>query len=87
MFLSIYGLNLTVLTEEMALTTVDLPWATWPMVPMFRVACLLMTWGEEGVKLMMSSYDCFLRWGEFFMRAATYYSVSLRDLSLGSMCD
>lgn len=33
MFLSNSFLNLTVWTPEMAFTTVDLPWATWPMVP------------------------------------------------------
>lgn len=33
MFLSSSFLNLTVWTPEMALTTVDFPWATWPMVP------------------------------------------------------
>lgn len=33
MFLSSSFLNLTVWTPEMAFTTVDFPWATWPMVP------------------------------------------------------
>lgn len=26
-------LNLTVITPEIAFTTVDFPWATWPIVP------------------------------------------------------
>lgn len=33
MFLSSSFLNLTVCTPEIAFTTVDFPWATWPMVP------------------------------------------------------
>lgn len=33
MFLSSSFLNLTVWTPEIAFTTVDFPWATWPIVP------------------------------------------------------
>lgn len=33
----------------MALTTVDLPWATCPMVPMLIVACCEMTSGDKAV--------------------------------------
>lgn len=84
-FLNISGLNLTVLTDEIALTTVDFPWATCPMVPMLRVACLLMTCGDEGVRVGMSSYDCFLRCGEFFISYSTSCSDSFVDLLLVSM--
>ena len=40
---------LTVLIPEIALTTVDFPWATWPMVPMLMVAYRLMTDWDRGV--------------------------------------
>jgi len=36
-------LNFTVCTPDIAFTNVDFPWATWPIVPMLIVACLLMT--------------------------------------------
>jgi hypothetical protein len=36
------------------LTTVDLPWATCPMVPTLIVACLLITSGDKGVSLVAS---------------------------------
>ena len=39
MFLSSSFLKRTVCTPEIALTTVDLPWATWPMVPVERGGC------------------------------------------------
>ncbi len=45
------GLVRTVLTPEMALTTVDLPWATCPMVPMLMVACFEMTSGVRAVSV------------------------------------
>lgn len=54
-FLTFYCLNLTVSTPEMALTTVDLPCATWPIVPMLMVAWRLMTCGEDGLSVGMSS--------------------------------
>lgn len=54
MFLSSSFLNLTVWTPESALTTVDLPCATCPMVPMLMVACLEITSGERGVSLLVS---------------------------------
>lgn len=50
-FRSSSGLVLTVFTPLIALTTVDLPWATWPMVPMLMVACLEMTSGVSGVSV------------------------------------
>ena len=40
MFLSISFLNRIVWTPEIALTTVDFPCATCPIVPIFIVACL-----------------------------------------------
>ena len=42
-FLTLSCLNLTVLTPDTALTTVDFPCATCPTVPTLRVACLLIT--------------------------------------------
>lgn len=42
-------LKRTVWTPEIALTTVDLPWATWPMVPMLMVAWCSMTSGDRGL--------------------------------------
>ena len=36
-------------TPDMAFTTVDLPCATWPMVPILMVACRLITSGVRGV--------------------------------------
>ena len=54
-FLTFYCRNLTVSTPEIARTTVDFPWATWPIVPMLSVACLLITWGDEAVRLGISS--------------------------------
>ena len=53
-FLSSSFLNLTVCTPEMALTTVDFPWATWPMVPTLMVAWRLMTSGDRGVNVLTS---------------------------------
>ncbi len=41
-------LNRTVNTPDKDLTTVDLPWATWPIVPILIVACRLMTEGVNG---------------------------------------
>ena len=49
--------DLTVCTPERALTTVLLPWATWPMVPMLIVACREITSGERGVSLATSRVD------------------------------
>ena len=43
-------LNRIVLTPEIAFTTVDLPCATWPMVPMLMVACLEITSGVSAVR-------------------------------------
>lgn len=50
MFLSNSFLNLTVCTPDMAFTTVDLPCATCPIVPMLIVACLAMISGDRGVR-------------------------------------
>lgn len=50
-----YKRNLIGYTPEIALTTVDLPWATCPTVPMLRIACRLITCLESAVKLGMSS--------------------------------
>ncbi len=60
MFLSSSFLNRTVWTPEMALTTVDLPWATWPIVPMLIVACLEMTSGDRGCNWLRSRSVIFL---------------------------
>lgn len=53
-FLSSSFLNLTVCTPEIALTTVDLPWATWPIVPILIVACLDITSGDKADSLVTS---------------------------------
>ena len=47
-------LNRTVCTPEMAFTTVDFPCATWPMVPIFVVACLAMMTGDIAVRDLTS---------------------------------
>lgn len=47
-------LKRTVCTPDMALTTVDLPWATWPIVPILIVACREMTSGESAVSFEIS---------------------------------
>lgn len=47
-------LKRTVWTPEIAFTTVDLPWATCPIVPMLMVACREMTSGDRGVSFEMS---------------------------------
>lgn len=47
-------LKRTVWTPEIALTTVDLPWATWPMVPMLIVAWREITSGDSGVNVAIS---------------------------------
>lgn len=51
-------------TPEIAFTTVDLPWATCPIVPMLMVACLLMISGDRGVNLAGSSVarSCLAKW-------------------------
>lgn len=49
MFRSFSFLNRTVNTPDNDLTTVDLPWATWPIVPILIVACRLITSGVNGV--------------------------------------
>lgn len=63
----------------MALTTVDLPWATWPMVPMLMVACRLITSGDSavsldtscniitGVKDCLYTVDCFIMYGKIYL--------------------
>lgn len=53
-FLSSSFLNLTVCTPEIAFTTVDFPWATWPMVPMLIVACLDITSGDKADSFVTS---------------------------------
>ena len=53
-FLSSSFLKRTVCTPEIALTTVDFPWATWPIVPTLIVACLEITSGERGVNFAIS---------------------------------
>ena len=47
-------LNLTVWTPEIAFTTVDLPWATCPIVPILIVAWRLITSGDKAVNLEIS---------------------------------
>lgn len=47
MFRSSSFLKRTVWTPEMALTTVDLPWATWPMVPVVEVRGDVFLRGKE----------------------------------------
>lgn len=47
-------LKRTVCTPEMALTTVDLPCATWPIVPILMVACREITSGESADNFEMS---------------------------------
>lgn len=47
-------LKRTVCTPEIAFTTVDLPCATWPIVPMLMVAWREITSGDSGVSLVMS---------------------------------
>jgi hypothetical protein len=49
MFLNFSFELFTVLIPEIALTTVDFPWATCPIVPMLIVAYLEITSGERGV--------------------------------------
>lgn len=65
-------LKRTVWTPEMALTTVDLPWATWPMVPinMWRMGVGLDYWntaregrereerGEQRETSTTGTYQC-----------------------------
>ena len=43
------------LTPEIALTKVDFPWATWPIVPMLMVAWREMMSGVRGVSFVMSA--------------------------------
>mmetsp|Transcript_485 Transcript_485/g.1154 ORF Transcript_485/g.1154 Transcript_485/m.1154 type:complete len:205 (-) Transcript_485:125-739(-) len=50
-------LNRTVCMPEIAFTTVDLPCATCPMVPMLMVACRDITSGDKGVNADGSSVD------------------------------
>ena len=76
MFLTLSFLNLTVLTLEMALTTVDFPWATCPTVPMFRVAWRLITWGDKGWRVSMSAYVWYLRSLLWALSCSTCYLVS-----------
>lgn len=54
MFRSSSFLKRTVWTPEIAFTTVDLPCATCPIVPMLMVACREITSGERGVSFVMS---------------------------------
>ena len=49
MFLNFSFELLTVLMPDIALTTVDFPCATCPIVPMLIVACLEITSGDNGV--------------------------------------
>jgi hypothetical protein len=42
-------------TPDIAFTTVDFPWATWPIVPMLIVAWRPITSGDKGVNLEGSS--------------------------------
>lgn len=50
---------LLTLTPEMALTRVDLPWATCPIVPMFCVAYLEIISGVNGVIASISNSSRF----------------------------
>lgn len=62
-------LNLTVCTPEMAFTTVDFPWATCPIVPIFIVACLLITSGDKAVSFVTSwNYVKSVRQSQFYSR-------------------
>lgn len=47
-------LKRTVCTPEMAFTTVDLPCATWPIVPMLMVAWREITSGDSVVSFVIS---------------------------------
>ena len=49
--------NKLTLVPEMAKTSVDFPWATWPMVPMFWVAYLEIISGSRGVISSILSFD------------------------------
>lgn len=53
-FLSNSFLKRTVWTPEIAFTTVDLPCATWPIVPMLIVACREITSGDSGERDVIS---------------------------------
>lgn len=57
MFLSSSFLNLTVCTPDIAFTTVDLPCATCPIVPMLIVACLAIISGDKGVSTDISKFS------------------------------
>ena len=65
MFLSNSFLNRTVWTPLRALTTVDFPCATWPIVPILIVACLEITSGVRGVSFDESKVErsCLAKWG------------------------
>ena len=53
-FLSSSFLKRTVCTPDIALTTVDFPCATCPIVPIFMVACRAIISGVRGVKVDVS---------------------------------
>ena len=49
--------NLLTLVPEIALTRVDLPCATWPIVPIFYVAYLEIISGVSGVIVSRSNWS------------------------------
>ena len=78
-------LSLT-LIPLMALTRVDLPWATWPIVPIFWVACLEIISGVSGVTFSMSSLsrDCWARWS-CLAKASVWASIMFYRLFSGEI--
>ena len=58
-------LKILTLVPEIALTRVDLPCATWPIVPIFWVACLEIISGVNGVISSKFSWSrlCWAKWG------------------------
>lgn len=54
MDLTYSSICLTVFTPDIAFTNVDLPWATWPIVPILIVAYLEIALKDSGVILAIS---------------------------------
>lgn len=71
-------LNRTVCTPEMAFTTVDFPWATWPMVPMLMVACRAIISGVNGESVEVSMVEGSGCSGRFFDIVNRDYRVKTR---------
>lgn len=68
--------DFTVLIPEIALTTVDLPWATCPIVPMLIVAYQEITSGDKGVKASILSLSRVTH-ARFGLRSMTFYYSSI----------